>query len=764
MEAGKAFTTGVKELSGWSTTNYGVLTDVVVKGRYCWVFRRGLEPLLFFFDEAGTFNLDTDTGPGAQPTLRAPDQEQGFPVGIPSPGAQVVLTGQLPEADFSMTSQNDGDVRALDTGDYAFAYQMYDEKSGRRSPISVIAPCQTSAFSLDLVGGSGIGSGDSDTARYACIELVWDPAKWSHAYIYRSVRVQSVGTVFAAGILCQENFIELEDHLAPDQASISDGTHKRALYWYEKEDKQLVSEPKYNDYYSFDADMPFGSVAGFLDDTLFVSGIKQAEVDPSNQRIIKDVAEIRWSSPVEANPELFSTLYSRYTPGNERDELLKFVNLSGNLVGLSRNRIYFIRKEAEKVRVMPIHAGYGIVGKRAADEVGSAIYFVNDKGLKALSSDGELQDVRTVNRIIADRWRNNTANVSVAYDPTLACVFVHNPDAGEVGQTVCLWLGTGMVSEVWDSEFGTAARGWSAHPTLEAWSFEGTVKPRALFCTYDGQVCIYDSGYTKTILGQVAGGNNTTRYSTLGFAGDGHVTIKAVTTGTAANLAPWRGGGGTVPYARIEVEAGSTFLSTSMIGCQLYLLSGSGEGNQFYIYNVNNGAGYIYVMANDADTLDTILSGSEQPRACISPMYCRWVGHQLGVQNEVDMTYKPSDFFEVRQVSSIGVSFTDVTGFRSSDTYARHQGLVFTGNGEEPTGAAYPRTLDGADVISVVSGKPTYWAAFQNTGSEMVGRQGPIGNSLFPGFEIVCTDLYFNALEVRVRGHNLATDRTERPT
>lgn len=193
MEAGKAFTTGVKELSGWSTTNYGVLTDVVVKGRYCWVFRRGLEPLLFFFDEAGTFNLDTDTGPGAQPTLRAPDQEQGFPVGIPSPGAQVVLTGQLPEADFSMTSQNDGDVRALDTGDYAFAYQMYDEKSGRRSPISVIAPCQTSAFSLDLVGGSGIGSGDSDTARYACIELVWDPAKWSHAYIYRSVRVQSVG-------------------------------------------------------------------------------------------------------------------------------------------------------------------------------------------------------------------------------------------------------------------------------------------------------------------------------------------------------------------------------------------------------------------------------------------------------------------------------------------------------------------------------------------------------------------------------------------
>lgn len=128
------------------------------------------------------------------------------------------------------------------------------------------------------------------------------------------------------------------------------------------------------------------------------------------------------------------------------------------------------------------------------------------------------------------------------------------------------------------------------------------------------------------------------------------------------------------------------------------------------------------------------------------------------------MTYKPSDYFEVRQVSSLGVSFTDVAGHMATDDYARHTGLVLVGNSETLTHRAAPRDLEGVATISVASGKPTYYAAFQNTSSEMVGRQGPIGNSLFPGFEIVCTDLYFNALEVRVRGHNLATDRSERPS
>lgn len=762
-EAGTALTTGVRELSGWSQTNYGVPTDVVVKGRYCYLLRRGMEPILFFFDESGTFNIDTDTGPGAQPTLRSPDQQVDWPIGLGSPGAQLALTGQLPGNDFAMPTQAASDVRQLDPGDYAFAYQLYDEKSGRRSPISVIAPCQSGLFAGTLVGGSGSGTGDSDTARYACMELVWDSSKWSHAYIYRSVRVQSVGTVFAAGILCQDNFIELTDYLAPDQTGLANPAHKRALYWYEKEDKQLVSEPKYNDYYSFDADMPFGSVAGFLDDTLFVAGIKSSTVDPSNQRIVKDVAEIRWSSPVEANPELFSTLYSRYTPNNERDELLKFVNLSGNLVGFSRNRVYFVRKEAEKVRVMPIHAGYGIVGKRAADEVGSAIYFVNDKGLKALSADGELQDVRTVNRTIVERWRDLTINVSVSYDPTLSCVFVHNPDAGTCGETICLWLGTGMVSELWDAEFGTVARGWSAYPTPELWNFDGTVRPRALFCDFDGNIHIYDSGYSKTILGSSVPGNGTTRYSLKDFTGNSHHNVKDVATGTTSNKAPWRGGGATVPYARLTVDD-TAVLSVTMIGRQLYILDGDGWGNQFYIYNVDAGAGYIYVMANDGGTLPTIRSGSDQPRACISPVYCRWVGHQLGVQNEVDMTYKPSDYFEVRQVSSLGVSFTDVAGHMATDDYARHTGLVLVGNSETLAHRAAPRDLEGVATISVASGKPTYYAAFQNTSSEMVGRQGPIGNSLFPGFEIVCTDLYFNALEVRVRGHNLATDRSERPS
>ena len=149
-------------------------------------------------------------------------------------------------------AQSDSDVRLLTPGSYTFAYYLYDSNSGRRSAISNFAPCQSSDFS---VGGAVA------TSRYAVVEITYDPTLWDQAFIYRSVRVEGVGTTYTAGILQLEAVITLSQYRtcrSPYSANVA-----QSIYYFTLEDKSLVSQPVYEDAAFFDETMPTGNLGTF---------------------------------------------------------------------------------------------------------------------------------------------------------------------------------------------------------------------------------------------------------------------------------------------------------------------------------------------------------------------------------------------------------------------------------------------------------------------------------------------------------------------
>lgn len=123
------------------------------------------------------------------------------------------------------------------------------------------------------------------------------------------------------------------------------------------------------------------------------------------------------------------------------------------------------------------------------------------------------------------------------------------------------------------------------------------------------------------------------------------------------------------------------------------------------------------------------------------------------------------DFFRVKHFKSVGCSFTDVSGTGLDEgTVARFKGLAYRGSQEEP--AAVSETLDreGETVVSIADGEGTTYAAFANPNSQLQGKSGVNGSVLSPGVRIICPDVDYRLIGVRVTGDVLATYRTQRAT
>ena len=819
----------------------GAQMSVSVFGRFVYVFVEGQEPLAFWVKETGhetsegthvttemTYGLviQRNTGPGKQPTLLSPRimTELGAitTTGDPNRGGAggVFLTqygpSEIPLGIYPTGTphQEYAGIRSLKPGDYAFAYVLYDPESGRRSSLSQVAEVRRVEFAPEVFLTTGSASftphitTGHDTvlsSMYAVLELVWDASVYSQAYVYRSVQVQDAGGTYVASILHLDNILDLTEFKTANESSVTDtatGTDlQQAIYYYALEDKQLVFQDTFLDRTLFDEQMPFGGASLWYENTMLVSKIKGGQTRSATERNrpgdeLRGLGEIRWSSVPDVSPELYPP-ENRYVPTLPSNSVVVFKQIGPNAIGFSKDRQYHFRKEGSYMKVQELHEGFGVTSSKAADTVASLVYFVSNKGIKAVDTNAQLDDVRTLNSLIIEEWADTLDYVSVAFDPVVGVLCILNPATEEMG---CLWFNTANTTMVKDVACRTCVRGsWplnleftegSVNWLLQEWASESTrwlnpLGERVLFVknTPDRALHNAEAYYSLMVIdhrrekaqtsGEIIG--TGIRHSLFPVSGDAIWTLQDAytTSGQAMRLQTNTMGG--PGYTKV--------INPDTYGLKMYVLKAANPllvGRSLTIRSaVSLGILHRYdVFFLEGDTSEFIgLQAGDI--VGISPVYFEWQGYPVTAQTNEGVPFqKPDDYFTVKHVRSMGCAFTNVGGnallYPDLDTdassevptgnIARYQGLVYRGQENEPASIGDTRDTSGNLVRSVVENEATYWAAMGDRPSEgtrkLRGRFGASGSVLTPGVRLFCPDLDFELMGVMVRGEVMATVRT----
>jgi hypothetical protein len=773
--------------------------SVTVWGRFIYVFVEGEKPSLAYAPSSATdtltrvgVNASPFPGPGKRPVLLSHDRSTtigGLTTlsGYPGRG-QVVLTTKAPSAltvwpagasgsGFAVP-QTTTDTRLMAAGNYAFAYQLYDTRSGRRSALSDISQVRTEDF-------SSTGAVATAAPRYILLEVAYDKALYDQVYIYRSVRIEGVGGTYAAGTLHLEVIADLIDY-----KTTSDGVSTgHSIYYYELEDKALVFQDVFFDSATYDENVPSAGASLLYEGTLLLGKIKSnstlgAESTTLENRDtdgMRGMGEIRYSSLVMASPELFPPR-NRYLPPVPTNEVVVFAQVGGNVIGFSRDRQYYIRKDSNYVRVEQIHEGFGVAGYKAVDSIGSYLYTVTPKGVKAVDAQGQLEDVKSLNKLITEEWSlTSLSGVSIAYDAAMSCLFILNPS---YEQAACLWLNTGRVTELLDLPFSQVARGvWpllnsdgsttaSATPLVERAFFVAdvpkstAVEPiypvESAFSNYRPRVYVVDKDRqrTKTVMG-VTGQKGV---SVLPLDGDAYHTVNAEVGGDGREI---------VLQAGATSTAATPKLPTDVEGAYLYVISSSdptyiGKRAKILLRYPRSapGTNSPLIVAEEPmpdGTLEfTMLGLPAGSRVVISPMICRWVAGPLTQQKNEQAFAGPSDHFRMKVVSSVGLVFTGVEGapltLPAGNSDARHSGLLYLGDDEDVTWKAISRDRNGEVCSTLREGETLVWTAFgapepqTQAGAAVKGRFGIRGAVLTPGVEIITADIDYRIIGMTVKG------------
>lgn len=647
-------------------------------------------------------------------------------------------------------------ARKFEPGDYTFGYMLVDSKTGRKSAFSQVAQAKATDFRNNSL------STKVQKPRYVGIELVYDSGKYDLLYAYRSLKVQDAGGTMVAGIPFLDAVVKLEDyHTCKNrngfEFSPSLGDLRHAMYFYELDDKQLVYQTPYIDRSIFDQRMPFGGAALSYDGTMLVSRIKGGGSSSDDQLRSLDatggLGEMRWSSLQEFSPELFPP-FNRYNPTLPSNEVITFSKVGNNAIGLSKNRVYHIRKSGGFIRVQEMHEGYGVVNPKAVDAVGSVAYYASTHGLKAVDSQAQLDELRILNQVFIREWVSDMNDIQLGYDPTMNTLFLLNPNKEEA---YCLWFSTAKTTKLADMVFDHVAQGaWPSNFTSN--QYANPLQRRAMFLMnapsgsvgWEGpRVYIADYMRSKTISGATAAWNGSRRITTLDFQGDSRVIATGTLVGGSFAISPT----GSTPT--VALAGGYT-------GCYLYCLHSATHPQH---------VGKKTRISGNTTTSITVDTTQEWTAYIhsgmvfgVSPVYLEWVGHNLGLNNEVNQVFSLADFFRIKMAHTVGCAFTDVAGPPVTDTLTatnpmnRFTAVLYSGTDADPVAKAQTKETDGSLYGSIEDGEGLVYAAFGTDSSD--GRYGAKGNSLSPGVRIFCPDLDYRLLACSVRGNILTMERS----
>lgn len=665
----------------------------------------------------------------------------------------------------SFTTENRFKARKFEPGDYSFGYVLVSSKTGRKSAFSQVAQVRSEDFVVARTQNGTTISVKQD--QYMGIELVYDSSKYDQMYVYRSVKIQDAGGTMVAGLPFLDAIITLTDYQTCqngtgrtfDPAS-TDNRH--AMYFYELEDKQLVYQNPYTDRSVFDETMPYGGAAMFYQNTMLVSKVQTPAVSTTDESRYSDagigLGEMRWSSMMDLCPELFPP-FNRYNPTVPSNEVICFAKAGGNVVGLSRDKVYHLRKSGPYVKVTEMHEGYGVVNHKAVDSVGSAAYFVTSHGLKSVDMQGQLDEIRNLNLVMVREWKDDLASVQVAYDPYMNALFVHNPVQEE---TYVLWFSTSNTTKIADTNFAHISQGsWPINFTgaeygnelcRRSFFLQNVQETRAGgigYGVYAGPaVYVVDQAGDRTISGGSTSWNGQRRITTLDFNGDSRFVASGA----------WSSG--SIP---ISTATGTVVLAAAWQYVYVYLVASTANAA-----NVGKKAKVMYNYATnvyiDSTVYPWVTSTVAGDVFVVSPVPFEWAGSQIGMENEQGMVFSSADLFRMKIVSSIGSAFTDVSGPPLTDTVtagsplARFTGVLYSGTSETPLATALTKDTNGNLYASVEDDEGLVYAAFGSDASN--GKYGAKGTALTPAIRILCPDLEFRLLGCIVRGTITSVERT----
>jgi hypothetical protein len=746
-----------KQIWGSASGQSDAMTVQVV-GRLCYVLLKGKEPRAFYFDDASTydFNLITDTGPGPNPRLEfigrqywqdnydgritndAGDtlNEAFGKIAIVGPNGFPLLTNYAYRdyADFVAPNNYNADDPPVVTdagvvpyphvpGDYAFAYEFVNTKTGRRSQLSEIAYVSATDFLWAITQAADTTiptftqtNVNLEKRSWILFEVLVNVTEYDEVRLYRSIRNQpySKAGPLQATLFRTETLTSAGNKLDP--GGINDGQNnvaanfERWVVWLRLDDLATLNQEVYYNRTVCDEEMPKAGAGTYYNGTLIVSNIGGTEVsdDEPNRR---GVGEIRYSSTLLGAPEMFPPA-NRVVPRSYLDSPIDWVQTAGNVIGLSPEGLHFGRVVGGFINFEAIAEGYGTVSRRAADSIGGLLFYLSETGLKVATTNGALDGTRMFDEVIRTDWASTLDNTFVIYDPSIKVLFVGNPDREEALLT---WMETSTTTSLDDFAFVGGDSG----------VVPGAASTRnvAQFVTEVGDVYVYDRLREKT------DGSGNARRAMLDFTGQGRGVIASGSSGVVDTL--------TVTITGLPVD-------TSLIGAYVYVSTGTLRGTKFKVTGVvNNGDGTYTFAVEDPNSLveSADLVGATLE---ISPVFVRWVDAPIGLSLDQQM-FGPQDFFRVRAISSGAVYFTDVSGVGASTDSATYTATVWVDNGTEPFGTGEPVDVDGEPVRAIRTGNPVH------------GIRYPDGLTLdasviAPGLDVFCTDCDFIALSARIDG------------
>jgi len=652
-------------------------------------------------------------------------------------------------------------AHAFEPGDYAFAYFLYNSKTGRKTQLSQICEAKKDGSPSDF--------NSTTTKLKICLDIRYNSDLYDQAFVYRSVKTQSAGGSYIAGILHLDNIINLEEwHVKNDQSTgvgldIASATGARtAVYWYQLSDASLVYQDIHMDKAIHDERMPKGGSSIFYEGSMVVSNIDGSEAGAlgiagsrgSINRVgdaDRGLGETRWSSIFEVSPELFPPT-NRYLPPTPTNSIESFFKVGPTLMGLSRDRVYYLLKDGLFFRMQEAHQGYGIVNPKAGDSIGPLAYYITTRGVKAIHPNSRIDDVDGLNKLIVEDWRDNHDVLQVAYDPTQLALYIHNPT---LEQTAVMWFNTGKITEIHDTSFDHCSRGvWSSdltdptkkleeraiwlmnNPDLTHGSISSDYRP-GVYILDNQRKTITDSG--KGMVRQIQH-SATTPYGSISSASSSDNYIQFSSAG---------------------------IVTADQLGCYVYITNqvilgadqASSVGGKFKVTAVDTGNKRLYMSASDYASAGP-LSGQS---VSISPVLFRVVGAPITSNPPTpDRPTGGNNLFRVKQVSSLGAVFSNVSFNHTSTAPLFWRGLVFEGEDTDVKSYAMPLDRNDSTIISIKNGESDNWAAFSNpTTTTVKGRHGVQGFSLSPGLEIFCVDVDYRLLQMQVKGVIRATNRTE---
>ena len=726
--------------SGFTTVNLRTIAatslevDVQTIGRFIFCFARGYAPSLHYTNDTGGITVTSvnPAGPGAAPTAASIATNH---TGATAPTNAQVYASQTTDLQVLAWDKSTYSGNTLSKGRYSFAVQYMSTTTGRKTQISK----NTEVF----VWESATGSSYTGEVYFS----VGYKAGYDKALIYRTVNQGTSGTGGYSGApMHLEAIVNVPGSGSYTVASVTN------------KDRVLVYKDVYVERGNLETEMPKGGVAQFLDGTLLISRISGAPTTPSETTPLappSGLGELRWSSLLETLPENFSP-FGRWVPQTPGNEVIGMRKVGSFMIGFGQDRIYHIRRQGAFARIEEMHPGFGLASTYGLESVGNLVYFVSNKGLKAISAEGQIDDVLGLNQLILQNWVGTVSQVNMAYDANTMCLYTYRPtqtETGATGHAALMWFSTSRLTELVDLPFKFLRGGnWN--------NASGRLERRAIF--YKPQCALsaarVGAGYQEwAAFVPTSGSNETSRNKMLLGDNARFAAYDELNDGGFSHLDP----------------SGETSGDANFYACAGYVTSISS-------YNEN----IATIRVGDKVALTNIATGFNEFAGMISPapVYMRWTGSNLGTEFQPGAgEYK--EFFKDKQVSSVGcyVEYNLSTEPITLDSGSPSTPVVVPYwmcelyRGSRPIGPEAPGLVDNQPTagpaypftrLTSANATPTIAKCFgptitdpEDVPNASFGKHGVVGSSLSPSWVCFWPGVDITLLALSLKGKILDTDR-----